>query len=164
LRGHAHALEIDRQARDHEHAPAGMRERVILMVDDDEEDCHIVRSAVLRLKPAVRFECIFSGDELLTYLRTSTATGERPRPDLILLDLNMPRKNGWETLQEVRSSPEYAGIPVIVLTTSQGQDDVSRSYRAGSNAFVTKPSSRSEMDRLLNTITGFWFGSAQLPS
>jgi len=106
------------------------------------------------------------GEELMDYLRQEgayTAPGAAPRPGLILLDLNMPRKDGREALQEIKTDPSLRRIPVVVLTTSQAEQDILRSYDLGVNAFVTKPVTFDDLSTAVTVLGNFWFEIVKLP-
>ncbi len=139
----------------------------ILMADDDPDDRLMAEQALrrARLKNGLMF--VEDGEELMDYLqhRGKYADAARfPLPGLILLDLNMPRKDGREALAEIKSDPKLRRIPVVVLTTSKAEEDILRSYDLGVNAYITKPVSfqgLAEAMRLLNT---FWFELVKLPN
>jgi CheY-like chemotaxis protein len=142
------------------HARAGL----ILCAEDDEDDRLFIGEAIARLPepPEVRF--VGDGRELLDYLRHAGRFADpasAPRPDLVLLDLNMPRMTGREALPLLKGDPELRALPVVVLTTSDDPRDVRGCYDAGANAFVTKPSSMSELARVLATTVAFWLGVAR---
>lgn len=110
---------------------------------------------------------VWNGEELMDYLRQKgkyTEGDSAPRPALILLDLNMPRKDGREALQEIKSNPEFKTIPVVVLTTSNSEIDVEQSYRAGVNAYITKPARFSDLASAFKVLYEFWFEVVRLPS
>lgn len=139
----------------------------ILMADDDEDDRLLTADALKqsRLINDVRF--VVDGDDLMHYLRGEGAYGAggipAPRPGLILLDLNMPKKDGREALAEIKGDPSLRMIPVVVLTTSGGEEDIVRSYDLGVNSFVSKPVSFEELARVMRTLTGYWFELVELP-
>ncbi len=140
----------------------------ILMADDDEEDCALTKEAMTdaRLANAMRF--VHDGEELLDYLyRRGAYDGggtEAPRPGVILLDLNMPKKDGREALGEIKSDPDLQQIPVCVLTTSAAEEDVFRSYDLGANSFITKPVTFAGLVEVLQTWSRFWFEIVELPA
>ena len=140
--------------------------RTILMADDDAEDCLLVRDALRETGRPCDLYFVRDGEELFDYLRH---TGEyvdarsAPRPDLILLDLRMPRKDGRETLRELKTDPRLRHIPVVALTTSTAGDDVEFSYDVGVNAYVTKPTSFSEWIKIIDIFGKYWFEVVELP-
>ncbi|QGJ69220.1 Two-component system response regulator [Planctomycetales bacterium 10988] len=138
----------------------------ILMVDDDAEDRLLLSEALKRagIEQDVRF--VEDGVELLEYLRREgrfALPSSSPRPGIILLDLNMPRKNGIEVLQDIREDPDLKLLPVIALTTSNRSDDIHRMYELGVNSFVTKRGSMDELVMVLKNIWNFWYQTATLP-
>jgi CheY-like chemotaxis protein len=133
----------------------------ILMTDDDAEDCLLVGEILARTPFKLRFLSLSSAEELLDYLlRESPAA---PRPDLVLLDLNMPKKDGREALREIRSVERLRWLPIVVLTTSTAEEDVDSCYAAGANSFVTKPPSYRGWTELINNLLSYWFGVVRLP-
>ena len=137
----------------------------ILMADDDDDDRRLTKEALLegRLVNELRF--VENGEELLDYLRRqgSYATAEAPRPGLILLDLNMPRKDGRTVLREIKSDPELRQIPVVVLTTSKADEDVFKSYDLGVNSYIVKPVTFEALVDILQTLEKYWFEIVELP-
>jgi CheY-like chemotaxis protein len=139
----------------------------ILMADDDEDDRLLTADALKqsRLINDIRF--VVDGDDLMHYLRGEGGYAPggipAPRPGLILLDLNMPKKDGREALAEIKGDPELRGIPVVVLTTSRGEEDIVRSYDLGVNSFVSKPVSFEELASVMRTLAGYWFELVELP-
>jgi len=139
---------------------------VILVADDDPEDCMLLRDAFRenRLVNDLRF--VANGEELLDYLchhgrYADAATA--PRPGLILLDLNMPRKDGREALQEIKADPALRQIPVVVLTTSQAEEDICRTYDLGVNSYIAKPVTFESLVEVVRTLGQYWFGIVRLP-
>ncbi len=139
----------------------------ILMADDDRDDCLLVEEAFQenRLKNNLRF--VEDGEALMDYLyrRGKYADAKAaPRPGLILLDLNMPRKDGREALKEIKADLGLRRIPVVVLTTSREKEDISQSYSVGANSFVTKPVSFEGLRELIRHLGKYWFEVVELPS
>ncbi len=134
----------------------------ILLVEDNPADVRLTRLALKDASPNT-LHVARDGAEALRML---LGDGGRPplRPDVILLDLNLPRKDGREVLAEIKQREELMRIPVIVLTTSQSEEDVRRSYKLHANAFVTKPLNLSEFFEAMRAIDSFWLGMATLPS
>ena len=141
--------------------------RVILLAEDDADDRMLV-TRVLEKELMVRdVRAVWNGEELMDYLKQRGKYAEpdaSPRPALILLDLNMPRKDGREALQEIKSDPELRRIPVVVLTTSNSDMDVQQSYDAGVNAYITKPARFADMVDAFRVLHKFWFNVVRLPS
>jgi CheY-like chemotaxis protein len=137
----------------------------ILMADDDDDDRRLTKEALMegRLVNDLRF--VENGEELLEYLRRQGpyANVEAPRPGLILLDLNMPRKDGRTVLKEIKSDPELRQIPVVVLTTSKADEDVFKSYDLGVNSYIVKPVTFEALVDILQTLEKYWFEIVELP-
>jgi CheY-like chemotaxis protein len=138
----------------------------ILIADDDREDCMLIREAMEenRLVNDLRF--VHDGEQLMDYLNRRGAFTDlevSPRPGLILLDLNMPRKDGREALAEIKQDPRLHSIPVIILTTSKADEDVCRSYDLGVNSYVTKPVTFESLVDVIQTLARYWFEIVELP-
>ncbi|MFC4426003.1 response regulator [Deinococcus navajonensis] len=146
--------------------PAARMPITILMADDDEDDRMFAEDALEESRVLNNFRCVQDGEELMDYLKRRgkyAAPGAAPRPGLILLDLNMPRKDGREALAEIKSDPTLRSIPVIVLTTSSAQEDIIRSYDLGVNSFVTKPVTFSALVEVMRHLGRYWIEIVQLP-
>jgi CheY-like chemotaxis protein len=143
------------------------KQRVILLAEDDPDDQMFARKALCDGESSVRLEIVHDGEELLQYLRREGPYSREevaPTPDVILLDLNMPRKSGREALLEIKRDPVLRRIPVVVLTTSNARLDIVESYDIGTNAYVVKPLSYESMRTAMNAIGQFWFNTAKLIS
>jgi len=138
---------------------------VILMADDDADDRLLAQDALTECKLASELHFVENGDELLDYLhrRGKYSQGNAPRPGLILLDLNMPRKDGREALREIKNDPEFKRIPVIVLTTSKADTDISKIYDLGANSFISKPVTFDSLVRVMKILGNYWFEIVELP-
>ena len=139
----------------------------ILMADDDHDDCLLVSKAfkACRLCNDLRF--VGDGEELMDYLYQRGKykdPGQAPRPGLILLDLNMPRKDGREALKEIKADPDLKEIPVVVLTTSKDEEDVLKSYGLGANSYITKPVTFEGLVEVVKSLGKYWFEIVELPS
>jgi len=139
----------------------------ILLADDDEEDRLMTKDALTesRLANDVRF--VADGEELTDYLFRRGAYAEpdtAPRPGLILLDLNMPKKDGREVLVEIKSDPDLRQIPVVVLTTSKTEEDIVRTYALGVNSFITKPVTFDGLVEAMTVFSHYWFEIVALPT
>ena len=138
----------------------------ILMADDDAEDRLLTVEAMQEARVLNEFRFVSDGEELMDYLhRRGKYTGreESPRPQLILLDLNMPRKDGREALWEIKSDPELRRIPVVVLTTSTVDEDVLRSYDVGASAFMVKPVTFERLVEAMRALGRYWVEFVELP-
>jgi len=137
----------------------------ILMADDDPDDRMLTADAMKESRLGNTFRCVEDGQELMDYLarRGKYSHGNAPRPGLILLDLNMPRKDGRQALQEIKSDPELRRIPVVILTTSKTEEDVLRSYDLGANSFISKPVTFDRLVEIVRTLGTYWFSIVELP-
>jgi len=136
------------------------------MADDDEDDRLMTKEALEESRVANDIRFVTNGEELLDYLyrRGEYSDPEKsPRPGLILLDLNMPKKDGREALREIKADPDLRQIPVVILTTSKDEEDIIRSYDLGVNSFITKPVSFEGLVFVINTLAQYWFQIVQLP-
>jgi CheY-like chemotaxis protein len=142
----------------------------ILMADDDEDDRELTRDALQNTKLAEGMEFVMDGQDLIDYLRgegrhAKSGKGKpRPRPGIILLDLNMPRKDGREALAEIKSDAELREIPVIVLTTSTDEADIQRTYELGANSFISKPVTHTGLIDVMKNLSRYWFDVVELPT
>jgi CheY-like chemotaxis protein len=135
----------------------------ILLVEDNPADVWITTEQLKKLRVANRVSVVSNGLEAMAYLRRQGGYGEAARPDLVLLDLNLPKMNGRAVLAEVRADPELCMVPVIVLTTSDAESDVLRSYALHANAYLTKPADLEAFGRMVAALEDFWFTTARLP-
>ncbi len=139
---------------------------LVLLADDDEDDLILIKEAFDEADFPVDLRSVKDGEELVDYLRhcgESVDSHLERRPDLILLDLNMPRKDGREALQEIKADPRLKCIPVIVLTTSHEQKDIARCYAFGASSFITKPVSFKGLVEAMEALGKYWFETASLP-
>lgn len=138
----------------------------ILLADDDPDDRMLTERALKKSRLVNELRTVEDGEELMHYLRCEGPYADpekAPRPGLILLDLNMPRKDGREALREIKSDISLRRIPVVVLTTSEAEHDILRSYDLGVNAFVTKPVTFDGLATALERLSEFWFEIVKLP-
>lgn len=139
---------------------------VILMAEDDPDDRLLVREAFeeSRLLNELRF--VEDGEELLDYLRLQNSYADpesAPKPGLILLDLNMPRKDGREALREIKADPELRRIPIVVMTTSRAEEDIFRSYDMGASSYISKPVTFERLVELMKSLGNYWIEFVELP-
>ena len=151
----------------HSSEPSAPRSSVtLLMAEDDEDDRALTAAALKRcLINDIRF--VVDGEDLMNYLRGQGAYAPggtpAPRPGLILLDLNMPKKDGREALAEIKSDPALRQIPVVALTTSRAEEDIVRTYDLGVNSFISKPVTFEGLAAVTQTLAGYWFELVALP-
>src|SRR4028118_1056999 len=138
----------------------------ILMADDDPDDRMMAREAFEESRITNDLRFVVDGEELMDYLQRRGRFADpssAPRPGLILLDLNMPRKDGREALIQIKNDPNLRQIPVVVLTTSKAEEDIYRSYDLGANSFITKPVTFASLVEVMKTIGKYWFEIVELP-
>ena len=140
------------------------REIQVLLVEDDPGDVLMTREAFADYKIHNELHVVDDGEQAMAFLRQEGDFAGRPRPDLVLLDLNLPRMDGREVLQAIKTDPELASIPVVVLTTSESEDDVLRSYSLHANAYVTKPVDFTRFIEVVRQIDDFFVSVVRLPS
>lgn len=137
----------------------------ILLADDDSDDRMLARDALAESRLANDLRFVQDGEELMDYLyrRNKYSNEEAPRPGLILLDLNMPKKDGREALREIKSDPNLRHIPIVVLTTSKAEEDIYRTYDLGVNSFITKPVTFDGLVSVMRGLGRYWFEIVELP-
>jgi CheY-like chemotaxis protein len=139
---------------------------MILIAEDDEDDYILMRDAFMEFCVDSDLFRVKDGEELMEYLHHEGKfidAEEYPRPGIILLDLNMPRKDGREALKEIKSDPELANIPVVALTTSSAEDDIHGAYRMGVNSYIRKPSAYGEFVDIMKVFQHYWHDVVKLP-
>jgi CheY-like chemotaxis protein len=140
---------------------------VILMADDDDDDYLLTQKALKQSKLLNTLIRVKDGEELLEYLRGEGEFengADCMRPGVILLDLNMPKKDGREALKEIKSDPDLRDIPVVIFTTSKAEEDIYKSYQLGVNSFITKPVTFEGLIRVMQTLGRYWFEIVELPT
>lgn len=136
----------------------------ILMTDDDPDDCIIMRDAFEIVAPGIDFTCIENGKELLDYLQRQGIYNDEAvpaLPDLILLDLNMPQKNGKEVLKEIRACESFSVVPIVIFTTSSDKRDIDLCYKLGASEFITKPMGFDDLIDVLKTLSKYGFETTE---
>jgi len=139
---------------------------IILMADDDEDDRMMAKDALEEAQVLNDIRFVVDGEELLDYLYRRgkfSDPADSPRPGLILLDLNMPRKDGREALEEIKADQSLCQIPIVVLTTSRAEEDICRTYNLGVNSFITKPVSFDGLVNVMRSLAQYWFEIVRLP-
>jgi two-component system, chemotaxis family, response regulator Rcp1 len=144
-------------------AEPGPRLAHLLLVEDSAEDAMLAQEALKDAKVANELHIVRDGEDALGFLRRQGGFANAPRPDLVLLDLNLPRKDGREVLSEMKDDSDLRRIPVVVLTTSSSDRDVLRAYDAHVNAYIRKPISFERLVEAVKTMDDFWFGVVTLP-
>ena len=138
----------------------------ILMAEDDPDDRLLTEEALLESRLVTNIRFVENGEELLDYLNHRGKyrnTSRFPRPGVILLDLNMPKKDGREALQEIKTNPALRQIPVVVLTTSRAEEDIFRTYDLGANSYITKPVTFEALVEVIKSLGYYWFEIVELP-
>lgn len=135
----------------------------ILLVEDNPGDVRLTKEALLEGRVLNRIHVAWDGVEALEFLHREGKFADAPRPDIILLDLNMPRMDGRECLARIKSDPELHRIPVVILTTSEADQDVFRSYDLHANCYISKPVDLEQFMKVVKTIKQFWFTIVHLP-
>jgi CheY-like chemotaxis protein len=138
----------------------------ILLADDDEEDRMLACEALAESRLSNDIYCVTDGEDLMDYLNRRgkyVPPAVAPRPGLILLDLNMPKKDGREALREIKSDPDLRQIPVVVMTTSKAHDDIFQSYDSGASSFISKPVTFEGLIDVMKGLGRYWFEIIDLP-
>ncbi len=136
----------------------------VLLVEDNPGDVRLTREALKEAKVNNQLHVAEDGVEAMNFLQRKGEYSDAPRPDLILLDLNLPKKDGREVLEEIKQDPELKRIPVVVLTTSQAEEDILRSYNLHANCYVSKPVDLDQFINIVKSIEDFWLTIVRLPS
>lgn len=146
--------------------PKKVKTITILMADDDPDDRMLTQEALTENRLANDLHFVVDGEDLMDYLhqRGKYNSENAPLPGLILLDLNMPKKDGREALAEIKADPKLRRIPIIVLTTSKAEEDIIRSYDLGISSFITKPVTFDDLVEVAKAIGNYWFGIVVLPN
>lgn len=135
----------------------------VLLVEDNPGDIRLTEEAFKEGKVRNNLHSVMDGVEAMKFLRQEGQYADKPRPDLILLDLNLPKKDGREVLEEIKEDKELKRIPVVVLTTSQAEKDILKSYDLHANCYITKPVDLDQFIDIVNTIEDFWLTIVKLP-
>ena len=135
----------------------------ILLVEDNAGDVRLIQEAFKDSKIENKFSVVYDGEDAMKYLYGKDEFAGSIRPDIIFLDLNLPKKSGMEILEEIKSDPELRKIPVVVLTTSSSAEHIQKSYGLHANCYITKPVDFNHFVDVVKIIEGFWFNIAKLP-
>ena len=135
----------------------------VLLVEDGPGDIRLTQEAFARVNSDVRLHIAMDGEEAIAFLSQEGECSESPRPDLILLDLNLPKKSGLEVLEHIQANEGLKSIPTVILTTSNAPDDIHQSYTLQANSYVRKPVQFDKFESVVRSINKFWFEKAKLP-
>ena len=135
----------------------------VLLVEDSPTDLLMTREALERSKVLLDIHTVEDGVKTMEFLRRTGKYANAPRPDLILLDLNLPKKDGREVLEEIKQDPKLKVIPVVILTTSKADEDITRTYQAHASCFITKPVGFANFNEMMRSIERHWFSVVSLP-
>jgi CheY-like chemotaxis protein len=135
----------------------------ILLIDDNAGDARLAREALRDAKVANNLSWVADGVEAMSYLRREGQHAAAPRPELILLDLNLPRKDGREVLAAIKADERLKRIPVVILTTSQAEEDIIKAYHLNANCYISKPVDLDQFIKVVKTIEDFWLTIVKLP-
>jgi CheY-like chemotaxis protein len=138
------------------------RPRRILVVEDNPGDVRLIREALRDAKIPSTIQVASDGEEALAVLLRQGDHSNAPRPDIVMLDLNLPKKGGWEVLQEIKLDSSLKSIPVVVLTASEAEDDIRRSYQHHANCYITKPGNLDDFLDAVKSIDAFWLSTVKL--
>jgi two-component system response regulator len=136
----------------------------VLLVEDDPADVELTMEALKDSKLSTNLHVVGDGIEAMDYLTKEGEFSGSSTPDLILLDLNLPKKDGRTVLREIKESPKLRDIPVVILTTSEAEEDILKSYKLGANCYVTKPVGLDQFVKVVDSIEDFWFTVVKLPN
>ncbi len=135
----------------------------VLLIEDDPQDVEITKEVMELSKVKININVVNNGAEALSYMRKENGYTEAIRPDLILLDLNMPKMNGKEFLDEIKKDDDFKMIPVVVLTTSKADEDIIKSYKLGASCYVTKPVGLEQFQKVVQAVDNFWLTVVKYP-
>ncbi len=136
----------------------------ILLVEDSKADVRLTREALKDSKLKINLDVVYDGEEALAFLKKQGKYKDALKPDLILLDLNLPKKEGKEVLREIKIDKDFKRIPVVILTVSKDEEDIMKTYELGANCFITKPVDLEQFIKVVKSIENFWFMIAKLPA
>lgn len=142
----------------------GERAKIIFLVEDNKADIRLIQEALKDSSVSHQVVAVRNGMDAIAYLRREGEYTEALRPDLILLDLNLPKKDGREVLAEIKADPDLKRIPVVVLTTSRNEEDIFHSYELHVNCYITKSRNLNELFKIVKGIEDFWLATVTLPS
>jgi CheY-like chemotaxis protein len=135
----------------------------VLLVDDNPADIDLTSEVLAKTQRHLHVNVVSDGTEAISFLRHQGKYAEAPAPDLVVLDLNLPRKDGREVLSDLKTDPALAKIPVVIFTTSQANSDITRSYELGANCYLRKPGNLPDFVAVVQAMADFWLGFVSLP-
>ena len=135
----------------------------VLLVDDNPADIDLTSDVLAKSKRHFHVNVVSDGAQAIAFLRRQGDFAKAPAPDLVVLDLNLPRRDGREVLSDIKSDPDLARIPVVIFTTSQANTDIARSYELGANCYLRKPGNLADFRAVVQSMADFWLGFASLP-
>ncbi len=135
----------------------------VLLVEDNEDDVELTLEALKDSKVRMDVHVVQDGVEAMKFLRCQDEYADKSRPDLVLLDLNLPKMDGREVLKEIREDPDLTDLPVVVLTTSQNEEDICKVYKMHANCYISKPVDFLQFTQIIKQIEGFWLQLVKLP-
>lgn len=135
----------------------------ILLIEDNPGDVRLTIEALKESKIINNLQVVEDGIEALSYLKKEGIYKDKPRPDLIILDLNLPKKDGREVLAEIKSNDIFKQIPIVILTTSEAEEDIIKSYELHANCYITKPVNMEQFIKVVKSVSNFWFSMVKLP-
>jgi CheY-like chemotaxis protein len=135
----------------------------VLLVEDSKADARLITEVIKDEKILVDIDIVRDGEEAMSYLRQENEFIDKSFPDLVILDLNLPKKDGREVLTEMKADPQLKSIPVVILTTSQSEEDVLKSYKLQASCYVTKPIDLEQFIKIIKSIDEFWFSAVKFP-
>ena len=135
----------------------------ILLIEDNPGDVRLTVEALKESKIINNLNVVYDGIEALSYLQKEGIYKDKPRPDLIILDLNLPKKDGREVLGEIKSEDSLKQIPIVILTTSEAEEDIIKSYELHANCYITKPVNMEQFIKVVKSVGDFWFSIVMLP-
>jgi len=141
-----------------------MKSIKILLVEDNLADTVLIQESLLESKLDLDIDTAFDGEKAMEYLYDCLNNDKQRLPDLIILDLNMPRKDGREVLKEIKEHEEFRLIPVLIMTTSENQEDIKFAYQNHANSYITKPVDMDEFTKIISSINNFWLTIVKLPN
>jgi len=136
----------------------------ILLVEDDPGDIELTREALADSKLLIHLHVVEDGEEAMAFLRQEGQYADGPTPDVVLLDLNLPKKDGRQVLKEIKEAKDLKMIPVVILTTSSAEEDILKTYKLGANCYITKPVGLEQFTRVVEAIDNFWVTVVKLPT